>query len=91
VGAALFVQELDKVSLLTTTSILDRLAPLGEELDGRERLDIIFGGERAIGFGIGVNVSNNTLKDVSISEWWGFSECEIPWFPGGSPWQLQKV
>ena len=67
-GAALFVQELDEVSLLTTTFILDGLAPLGEELDGRERLDVIFGGERAIGIGIGVNASNNTLKDGSTLE-----------------------
>jgi hypothetical protein len=81
VGTALFVQELDKVSLLTTTFIVDGLAPLGEELDGRERLDAIFGGERAIGLGIGVNVSNNTLKDVLTSKWRRFSECEIRWFP----------
>jgi hypothetical protein len=31
-------------------------------------MDVIFGGERAIPLGIGVNVSNNTLKDVSTSE-----------------------
>jgi hypothetical protein len=68
VGATLFVQELDKVDLLTTSFIVDGLAPLGEELNGGERLDAIFGGERAIALGIGVNVSNNTLKDVSTLE-----------------------
>jgi hypothetical protein len=62
VGATLFVQELDEVSLLATTFITDGLAPLGEELDRRERLNAIFEGERAIDLGVGVNVGNNTLK-----------------------------
>lgn len=62
VGATLFVQKLDKVRFLTTTFIVDGLAPLGEELDRRERRNAIFLGERAIGLGVSVKVGNNTLK-----------------------------
>jgi hypothetical protein len=62
VGATLFVQELDEVSLLTTTFIRDGLAPLGKEFDRRVRLNAIFEGERAIDFGVTLNVGNNTLK-----------------------------
>jgi hypothetical protein len=88
VGAALFVQELDKVCLLTTTFIGDRLALFGEELDRRERRDAVFDGERAIDLSISVNVGNNTLKGISTSEWRRASECSVLWFHGGSPERL---
>jgi hypothetical protein len=91
VRATLFVQELDKICLLTATFIGDRLAPLREELDRRERLDAVFDSERAIDLGISVNVGNNTLKGISTSEWWTASECNVLWFRGGSPEQLRKA
>jgi len=39
---------------------------LFEELDGRERLDAILGGERVIGLSISVNVSNNISKTSNV-------------------------
>lgn len=76
--ATLFVQELDEVSFLTTTFIRDGLAPLGEELDRRERLNAIFEGERAIDLGVSINVGNNTLK--AHQHWNGGGSANVIYF-----------
>jgi hypothetical protein len=84
VSTTLFVQELNKVRLLAATFIVDGLTTFGEELYRGERLNAVSLRNRAIGLGVGVNVCNNTLKIYRHGKV-QISECNIRWFPGGSP------
>ena len=80
VGAALFVEEVGEISLGTALHEIDGglVVALGEELDGGEATDFVFGCKGTVGLGISVDISNNTLKKFKVflirmclwGKWW---------------------
>jgi hypothetical protein len=70
IGAAVFVQELDEVSLATALLIIDNLliCALGEELDCRETPDLVFELDLSVLRSIRVKIRNDTLGEKRPSQ-----------------------
>lgn len=62
-GTAVLVKECGEVSLAATNVVFNGslVLALGEELDGRETSDAVLVGNRLVGLGIGVEISDHTL------------------------------